>query len=599
MSNRIFEYYREELRYLYETGREFSQAHSDAAGLLDFEKGAEEDPFVRRLVEAFAFLTARVQMKLDDDFPQIADAMLEKILPLATRPFPAFSVAEFHPGDQLKPGGELLPRHKTRILLDGQSEIQLRTCYDMSCQAVEIVNCELKREFPEARHAMARQAISALKVSLVGEEDLPLNAALGKTLRFFVADPDTRHELIALLFNSVSLQGVGFQQDQEVWSLPADQLRVLGFAEEELVLPAFKGLPLEYQMLMELFAYPDKHAFFELPIPEALRESTASGFDLYFYFNTSNERLEGTVNPRSLLLNCCPVVNLFEPQTLASPISKYCVDTLIDANYSSTDIEIFDLGQVSGIGEDGKQHNIEPFYSVEHHGPVSNSLFHYTRRKARTSEDGSDIFLSLVDLAMQPSEENKFRQVTVDPICCNRRFRQLNLLPTNSSGFKVVTNGLVKSATRVADWQRMRMPSSDSHFYWELISLLNLNFLLLTETRKVETLRRMLELLDRPDTPLTRSWINSVATISTERIIDRIDARPWPAIVDGTRIEIGLDESRNSNRPGSWYTFACGLNHFLSLHTGINSFTELTITAAEDGQILTRFSKRCGTRKLL
>ena len=95
MSNRLFEYYREELRYLYKQGREFSKVHGDEASLLDFERDAREDPFVRRLVEAFAFLTARVQMKQDDDFPQIASAMLEKLLPLATRPFPAFSVVQF------------------------------------------------------------------------------------------------------------------------------------------------------------------------------------------------------------------------------------------------------------------------------------------------------------------------------------------------------------------------------------------------------------------------------------------------------------------------------------------------------------------------
>ena len=95
MSNRLFEYYREELRYLYEQGRAFSKVHGDEASLLDFERDAREDPFVRRLVEAFAFLTARVQMKHDDDFPQISSAMLEKLLPLATRPFPAFSVVQF------------------------------------------------------------------------------------------------------------------------------------------------------------------------------------------------------------------------------------------------------------------------------------------------------------------------------------------------------------------------------------------------------------------------------------------------------------------------------------------------------------------------
>lgn len=600
MSHRIFEYYQEELRYLYEAGKEFSQAHPDAAELLDFEKSGDDDPFVRRLVESFAFLTARVQMKLDDDFPQIAAAMLEKILPLATRAFPAFSVVQFHPGDQIKPGGEFLPRHETKLLLDGQTEVQLRTCYDTACCALDITGCQLKRDFPEAKHALAKEAVSALKITIEGNGGLPLNAALGNSIRFFVSDRDVQFELSELIFNSLSLLGVGFQLGESTWSIPASQLRVLGFQEDELVLPPFHGLPLEYQLLMELFAYPSKHLFFDLPVPPALLNSESTSIEIYLYFGTSNERLEALVGKQSLRLNCCPVVNLFPAQPIAIPINKYCVDSLVDANYSNTDFEIFNLRSVRGIAADGKHYDVDPFYSVEHYGQrPTNSLYYSSRRKFRSRNDGTDVFLSLVDLTMQPAEDNKFTQVLVEPLCCNRRFRDLNLISARSSNFKVPSSGVVSAATRVSDWQRMTLPNSDSTYYWQLISLLNLNFLLLEEKRQVETLRRMLQLLDRPTTALTKSWIDSVALVEKARTIDRIDSRPWPAVVDGTKIEISLNESRSSNRPGSWYVFACGLNHFFALHAGINSFTEVTIKAAEDGRVLTKFTKRCGTRNLI
>jgi type VI secretion system protein ImpG len=143
------------------------------------------------------------------------------------------------------------------------------------------------------------------------------------------------------------------------------------------------------------------------------------------------------------------------------------------------------------------------------------------------------------------------------------------------------------------------MQNTDSRYYWQLISLLNLNYLLLNDSRKVQTLRRMLELLDRPSTAMTTSWINSIAMVSKSRTTDRIESAPWGAIADGTSIEVSLDETRGSNRPGSWFLFSCGLNHFFSLHAGINSFTQLTVTAAEDGRTLSKFTKRCGTRNLI
>ena len=600
MSNRLFEYYREELRYLYKQGREFSKVHGEEAGLLDFERDSREDPFVRRLVEAFAFLTARVQMKQDDDFPQIASAMLEKLLPLATRPFPAFSVVQFQPGDQIKPGGELLPRLKTKLSLEQYSDTHFRTCYDSRCYAMNIVSCELKRNFPEARHGLAKPAVSALKLVIEGNDGLPLNAALNKKLQFFVANRDIQFELSELIYNSAYRQGIGFQTAHGGWELPPDSLRILGFQEDELVLPPFKGLPLEYQILMELFAYPTKHLFFDLPVPEELLKSNENRFELYIYFGTSNERLESIVGDDSLALNCAPIVNLFETQPIARPVSKYCVDSPIDANSGDLDFEIFDLQSVSGIDADGVILPIDPFYSVQHTGVKStNSLLYSSRRNFRAQGDGTDVLISVVDLNLEPASDNRFSQVLVKPLCCNRIFRDLNLVSRDSSKFKVMVGGLVNSAKRVGDWNRMLIQKTDSNHYWQLISLLNLNFLLLDESRQAPTLRRLLELLDRPASVLNESWIGSVAQVKTERVTDRIDSIPWGAIADGTKIEVSLNETRSSNRPGSWFLFSCGLNHFFSLHAGVNSFTQVNINAAEDNRLLTSFKKRCGTKKLL
>ena len=404
----------------------------------------------------------------------------------------------------------------------------------------------------------------------------------------------------SLIFNPKTLIGLGYQNDDKQWELNSESLRVLGFEEEELVLPAFDGLALEYQILVEMFAYPGKHLFFEIPIPEQVRDPEKNEFELFLFFNTTNPRLESIVSPKSLSLNCVPVVNLFEPQPIAQPISQYCVDTLITANSGEQDFEIFDLASVSGIDERGTPVPVEPFYSVQHHGMGrDHKLFFHFRRQRRQQNDGNDLYVSLVDLAMEPAEDNPFTQLLIKPLCCNRRFHDRNLVARNSSTFKVVSGGLVNSAVRVSEWNRMLLQNHDYTYYWQLISLLNLNYLLLSDERKVETLRRMLELLDRPATSMTKSWINSIAQATNERVVDRIESIPWGAVADGTRINVSLDESRNSNRPGSWFLFSCGLNRFFSLHAGINSFTQLVVSATEDGRTLTEFAKRCGTRKLI
>ena len=57
-------YYQDELTYLRDLGREFSEAYPDAAQFIG-ERGS--DPDVERLLEGFSFLTARIRQKLDDE----------------------------------------------------------------------------------------------------------------------------------------------------------------------------------------------------------------------------------------------------------------------------------------------------------------------------------------------------------------------------------------------------------------------------------------------------------------------------------------------------------------------------------------------------
>ena len=57
-------YYESELSYLRDLGREFSQANPQLGGMLLERSG---DPDVERLLEGFAFLSARIRERVDDD----------------------------------------------------------------------------------------------------------------------------------------------------------------------------------------------------------------------------------------------------------------------------------------------------------------------------------------------------------------------------------------------------------------------------------------------------------------------------------------------------------------------------------------------------
>src|SRR5664280_3630835 len=88
-------YYERELSFLRQMGAEFAAKYPKIASRLVLEADKCEDPHVERMVEAFAFLAARVHLKIDDEFPEITEALLTVIYPQLTRPLPSMSIVEF------------------------------------------------------------------------------------------------------------------------------------------------------------------------------------------------------------------------------------------------------------------------------------------------------------------------------------------------------------------------------------------------------------------------------------------------------------------------------------------------------------------------
>src|SRR5215813_1340633 len=77
-------------------GAQFAEKYPKIASRLRLESSKEtEDPHVERLIEAFALLAARVHLRLDDDFPEITEALLNIVYPHFVRPIPSMAIADF------------------------------------------------------------------------------------------------------------------------------------------------------------------------------------------------------------------------------------------------------------------------------------------------------------------------------------------------------------------------------------------------------------------------------------------------------------------------------------------------------------------------
>jgi len=124
-------YYERELTFLRQMGAEFAAQYPKVASRLQLDPSRCEDPHVERMIEAVALLAARIHLRLDDDFPEITQALLNVVYPHYTRPLPSMSIAEFSLRESKLTTSLRIPRET--ILYSRPVEgmpCKFRTCYD-------------------------------------------------------------------------------------------------------------------------------------------------------------------------------------------------------------------------------------------------------------------------------------------------------------------------------------------------------------------------------------------------------------------------------------------------------------------------------------
>ena len=98
MRDELLGYYERELVFLRRMGAEFAKKYPKIAARLQLDEDKVEDPHVERMIEAFAYLTARIGHKLDDELPEITEAFLNILYPHYLSPIPSMAIVQFSYG---------------------------------------------------------------------------------------------------------------------------------------------------------------------------------------------------------------------------------------------------------------------------------------------------------------------------------------------------------------------------------------------------------------------------------------------------------------------------------------------------------------------
>jgi type VI secretion system protein ImpG len=555
-------YYQNELTYLREMGKAFGNSNPALAGML-VERGG--DPDVERLLEGFAFLTARIRERIDDAVPEVVHGLVDLLVPHYLRPIPACSVVEFTPHARLLRGRSRIPAgaelsskpvEGTACLFQTTRPVDLLpltlgdTTLDQSSPSMPVLRVQL-------------QAPEQGRAEIFSEEGLGLflqaELAVGATLMAWLC----RH-----------LRGVVVRSTSSGGSvrLPPGCLRAVGFEPEWPLLPWPTRAPDAYRLLQEYFTLPQKFFFVELRGLQPAASLTGEMLELVFEFEQPPP-LPGRVPKDVFRLHCAPVVNLF--RTSADPVRVGLLGhehllraTELDPGH----MEVYSVDAVTGLqpGRSERQ-AYRPFFDFAH-GPGGNSRFYRLRRALSPLDDGMDTFLSVGsprDMSPGLAEET----LSLDLTCTNRslpgRLQVGDIcVPTPSAP----TTARFRNILAVTKPVR---PPMGTELHWRLLSHLALSQCSLTDTESLRSLLALYNFQATADQTLARAnqlRIGALRSVTPRQVTRFLEGAP----IRGLQLVIDVDESGFTGT-GDAFLFGGVLDALFASHAGMNSFSEVLL----------------------
>jgi type VI secretion system protein ImpG len=314
MDPRLLQFYTQELAHVRDTGAEFAARFPKIASRLAMDATEVHDPYVERLLEGFAFLTARVQLRLHEEFPRFTEQLLNRISPNFLAPVPAMGVVQFNPNSSdvaLKKGIEVAAGTvlQSQVAKGIQTPCKFRVGHALTLWPLVISNIQHGAFKGTPPKVPGRGVVrSALYLKIDHAMQLPLSQLQLDALDFHVSCGD---EYAYTLFERAAYRTavIGVRlSGQSNWSyIPHENLSPLGLNNEESLLPAdtkqFSGT----RLLQEFFAFPQRFLFFRIQgLLRYLANSTPTSFELALCFVDSHAELDRVVGLDSLALELHP-----------------------------------------------------------------------------------------------------------------------------------------------------------------------------------------------------------------------------------------------------------------------------------------------------
>jgi len=613
MDPRLLKYYNRELQHLREMGGEFAKEFPKIAGRLGLEGFECADPYVERLLEGFGFLAARVQLRLDAEFPRFTRHLLEMVCPNYLAPTPSMAMVRFEPekGESALTEGIPVPRHtilRGQMAKGDQTACEYRTAHEMTLWPLEVVEAEYSTSTrdvasPEGPPTPSCRAVLRIRLRTTG--GTPFSEVQLDRLPLWLDGPG---ELPHHVYEQLLADSLGFVVRPVTRPAPwhefsaAGELRRVGFADDEALLPydlrSFQG----YRLVHEYFAFSDRFLYVEFgDLRKALRRIEDTEAEIVVLLDRIDPAMENAIDAEHFVPFVTPAINLFPKRSdrinLTERDHEYHV---VPDRTRPMDYEIYEIDSVTGHGTGGAQEQeFLPFYAMTDISTHRDHSAYYTLKRVprilsqkqrrygpRSSYVGTEVYVDLVDSSEAPYRHD-LRQLSLSTLCTNRDLPLNMPVAQSGSDFTLQTSLPVKSVRCVAGPTRPRPSSAEGDTAWRLVSHLSLNYLSLVEDedgRGASALREMLMLYGDPEDSNIRKQIEGIRSITSRPIYSQIKSGGPIAFGRGLEVNVTFDEGAL----GGSRAFLLGavLEQFFAKYVSLNSFTETVIHTMDRGEVI-------------
>ena len=570
------QHYEAELRHLREAGKEFAKAHPERAAALNMDRFGTPDPYVERLFEGFAFISAQLRQKLHDDLPELTEGVVSLLWPNYMRMIPSLAILEFQPKPHvLQQRQTLASGVRMRSGTIGNTGVQ---CEYRSTQPVELAPIRLLRAEPDINEA--GRSLIRLEFEIEPQAEWA-KLDLSKLRLYLHADAPVAFTLRHYLLDCVERVILRAEGDaglrQELGG--KGRFAQAGFDAEERLWPSANTAFSGYELLQEYFAFREKFLFVDLQglenlrLPPGLRRFTLDcvldkALPADLRFSAANVRLF-----------CTPIINLFELE--AEPVSvdltrdEYRLNPLLR---ESGLIETYSVDEVIAFNHhDGARLPYVPFSSFKHRGGLAreDSPERYYHARPRRGVSGRhEMWLALgghanVDPANPPRETLSVRLTGSNGLLPRQALRDATITELVAGSPDLAGCFNITSPTLP------QYPPTDDRFHWRLISHLLPSLMSLIDA---EVMRSTLALYDWSEQEANRRRIEGVQKLECSRS----HRMHKGSVISGFAIRIEVTGSHFADE-GDLRLFGAILCEFFRLYVPVNAYADLTLRVLPRG----------------